>query len=104
MCAGIPRKIGKGLLLFFFSQKMAYIRDIAAGLRFLAEKQIVQYDKGGGLHLPKDLSGVNGSSEPDAAVTMPLVRTENEVLMASSRSSTPNISDCALQAQNGYVS
>lgn len=70
----------------------------------MVEKQIIQYDKGGELHLPKDTSSVNGSSELDAAVTMPPVRTKNEVLMANSRSSTPNISDCALQTQNGYVS
>lgn len=46
---------------------------------------------------------MNGSSEPDAAVTMPLVRTENESSKWNSTSSTPYIADCALQTQNEDV-
>ena len=67
------------------------------GLRFLKQNQIVQPDKGRGLHLPKVLSNVNGSPEPDAAVNMSPVRTEDELLKATSRSSTPYIAECALQ-------
>lgn len=61
-------------------------------------------DKGRGLHLPKGLSNVNGSPEPDAAVNMSSVRTEDELPKAISRPSTLYIADCALQTQNEDVS
>lgn len=64
----------------------------------------MQCDKGRGLHLPKGLSNVNGSPEPDATVNMHAVRTEDEFLKATSRSCTPYIADCALQTQNEFVS